>query len=178
MAAAAREFFLHGAIPAGSTAHAAIIALFGAWLGALRTEPARAEQPSDVIRMVDDLEVVADEVDDPPAGPQARAVSGRFWARHDQARQLTLLRCRQLRRSARRRPRTKAGAALPPMRPLPPADGAPIHTQALGYDMNRQITLKQFDRADSSSLQLRRAPLWAHAHLPQRSIGHYLCRCH
>src|SRR6266571_962164 len=75
VAAAAREFFLHGAIPAGSTAHAAIIALFGAWLGALRTEPARAEQPSDVIRMVDDLEVVADEVDDPPAGPQASAVS-------------------------------------------------------------------------------------------------------
>ena len=107
------SFFYAGPFLLDPLAHAPIIALFGAWLGTLRTEPARAEQPSDMIRMVDDLEVVADEVDDPPAGPQACPVAGRFGSRHDQARQLTLLRGRQLRRSARRRPRTKTSAALP-----------------------------------------------------------------
>jgi hypothetical protein len=41
-----------------------------------------------VIAVVHDVEVVADEIDDPPAGPQARAVAGRFRSRHDQPREL------------------------------------------------------------------------------------------
>src|SRR5437899_5952128 len=172
------SFFYPGPVLLDPLAHAAIVALFGAWLGPLRTEATRPEQPADVIRMVGDLEVVADEVDDPPAGPQACPVAGRFGSRHDQARQLTLLRCRQLRRSARRRPRTKTGAALPPMRPFPSAHGTPIHAQTFGHDMNGDLTLQQIDRAQPSPLELRRAPLWAHAHLPQRIIGHYLCRSH
>jgi len=45
-------------------AHATIVALLGARLGALRTEATRAQKPSDVIGMIDDLEVVADEVHD------------------------------------------------------------------------------------------------------------------
>src|SRR3989442_1974869 len=121
VAAVAREFFYPGPVLLDPRAHAAIVALFGAWLGPLRTETTRPEQPSNVIRMVGDLEVVADEVDDPPAGPQALPVTGRFRAPHAQTRQLTLLRGRQLRRAARRRPRPKTGAAFPPLPPLPTA---------------------------------------------------------
>jgi len=33
------------------------------------------------------------------------------------------------------------------MRALPPSHGAPIDAQALGDDMNREITLEQLDRA-------------------------------
>ena len=85
------SFFYPGPVPMDPLAHAAIVALFGAWLGPLRTEATRPEQPSHVIRVVGDLEVVADEVDDPPAGPQACPVAGRFGSCHDQARQLPLV---------------------------------------------------------------------------------------
>ena len=50
-------------------AHAAIVALFGAGLRPLRTEPAGAQQPPDMIGMVDDLELLSDDIDDPPARP-------------------------------------------------------------------------------------------------------------
>jgi len=96
--------------------------------------------------MVDDFELVPDEVDDPPAGPQARAVTGFFRPRHDQAHQLTALSGRQLRRSAGCRARAKAAAATPAIRPLPATYGASIHTQALGHDMHGDLSLEQFDR--------------------------------
>jgi hypothetical protein len=127
--------------------HAAIGALLRARLRPLRTEAARPEQSSDVIRMVNDLELVADHVDDPPARPQARPVAGGFGPGHDQARQLSSLRDRQLRRSTRRWARAKTRPALPTMGSLPPTDGAPIDTQAFGHDMYGEITLEQVDRA-------------------------------
>src|SRR2546425_11597354 len=140
VAAVAREFFYPGPVLLDPRAHAAIVALFGAWLGPLRTETTRPEQPSNVIRMVGDLEVVADEVDDPPAGPQACPVAGRFGSRPDQARQLTPLRGRQLRRAAPRPPRTKNRAGLPPMRPPPAAHRGPIPPPAVRYDTDRGPT--------------------------------------
>jgi hypothetical protein len=97
--------------------------------------------------MVGDLEAVADDVDDPPARPEARGVAGGFGPRHDQAHQLLSLRGRQLRRAPRRGARAKAGSALPMMRPLPPTHRAPIDTQALGHGMHGDITLEQIDRA-------------------------------
>src|SRR2546429_7414447 len=69
------SFFYPGPVPMDPLAHAAIVALLRARLGALRTEAARPQQSSDVIRMVSDLEVVADDVDDPPARPEARGVA-------------------------------------------------------------------------------------------------------
>ena len=141
-----RSFFYPGPVLLDPRAHAAIVALFRTRLGPLRREATRAKQSSDVIRMVDDLEVVADDIDNPPARPEARGVAGGFRPGHDQARQLPPLRDRQLRRPSRRRPRAKARPALPAMRALPPTHGAPIDTQALGYDMNWDITLEQVDR--------------------------------
>src|SRR5256712_10151883 len=113
------SFFYPGPVLLDPLAHAAIVALLRARLGALRTEAARPQQSSDVIRMVDDLEAVADDVDDPPARPEARGVAGGFRSGHDQARQLPPLRRRQLRRSTRRRTRPQAPPAPPPM-PAPP----------------------------------------------------------
>jgi hypothetical protein len=127
--------------------------------------------------MVGDVEVVTDEVDDPSTRPQMCAIPGRFRPGHHQARQLLLLLRRQLRRAPRCRARAQTGAALASMRPLPSADRAPIDTQALGDDMNGNLALEQFDRAKSSSLELSRAPLWAHAAPPTAEhslIGHYL----
>jgi hypothetical protein len=141
------SFFYPGPVLLDPLAHAAIVALPRARLGTLRTEATRPQQPPDVIRMVDDLELVADDVDNPPARPQARGIASRFRPRHDDAHQLTPLRRRQLRRSTRRGTRAKAAAAVPTVRPLPSADGAPIHTQALGHDMHGDLTLEEFDRA-------------------------------
>ena len=128
-------------------AHALIVALLGPRLRPLRTEATRTEQAADVIGMVDDLELLTNQIDDPPARPQACAIAGGFRPGHDQARQLPPLRGRQLRRSARCWARAQARPALPPMRALPPSHGAPIDAQALGDDMNREITLEQLDRA-------------------------------
>src|SRR2546428_9822053 len=92
--------------------------------------------------MVDDFELVPDEVDDPPAGPQARAVAGFFRPRHDQAHQLTALSGRQLWRSAGRGARAKAAAATAAVRPLPAAAGEALHTPALRHHHKRGLTLE------------------------------------
>src|SRR3989475_6666458 len=94
------SFFYPGPVLLDPLAHATIVALLGPRLGTLRTEAARPQQPPDVIRVVDDLEGVADEVDDPPAGPQTRAIARRFRPRPDHARQLPPLPGRQPWRSA------------------------------------------------------------------------------
>jgi hypothetical protein len=57
------------------------------------------------------------------------------------------LRRGELWRSAGRWARPQTGTALPAVRAFPSTDGAPIHPEALGHDMNRDITLEQFDRA-------------------------------
>jgi len=100
-----------------------------------------------MIGMVDDLELLSDDLDDPPARPQARGVAGGFRSRHDEARQLLALRGGQLRWPARRRAGPQASATTPPVRPLPSAHGPPIHAKAVGHDMHGDITLEQIDRA-------------------------------
>jgi hypothetical protein len=130
-----------------------------------------------VIRVVDDIEVLMDQVDDSSTGPQARAIAGRFRPRDDQARQPTALGRAELRRSPGGGPGAQASAALTSVRPLPSADGAPIDAQALGHDMNGDIALQQVDRAEASLLKFSRAPLWAHAVPPtgeHSRLGHYL----
>jgi len=124
-----------------------------------------------MIGVVDDVEAVTDEVNDPPARPQAGAIAGRFRPGHDEARQSLPLGRGQLGGSARRGPGPKADAALPSMGPLPSTNGPPIDTEALGHHMNGNVTLKEFDRAEPSPLELSRAPLWAHVPLPQESIA-------
>jgi hypothetical protein len=131
--------------------------------------------------MVDDIEVATDEVDDPPARPQAGAIAGRFWPGHDEARQSLPLGGGQLRRATGGGPGAEADAALSSVRPLPATDRPPIDAEAFGHDMNREVTLEEFDRAESSPLELSRAPLWAHAAPPtgeHNRLGHYLGRNH
>jgi hypothetical protein len=130
-----------------------------------------------VVRVVDDIEVVMNQVDDSPTRPQARAIAGRFRPRDDQARQPTALGRAELRRSPGGGPGAQAGAAQASVRPLPSADGAPIDAEPLGHDMNGDVTLEQGDRAESSLLEFSRAPLWAHAAPPTTEhsrLGHYL----
>src|SRR3989454_8175420 len=176
-----RSFFYRGPVHPNPLAHPLIITLLGPRLWSLRAEATRTEQSTDVIRMVGDVEVVTDEVDNPSARPQIRAIPGRFRPGDHQARQVLLLLCRQLWRAPRCRARAQAGAALASMRPLPSADRAPIDTQAFGDDMNGKLALEQFDRTESSSLKLSRAPLWAHAAPPtgeHSRLGHYFSRNH
>jgi hypothetical protein len=134
-----------------------------------------------VIRVVDDIEVVMNQVDDSPTRPQARAIAGRFRPRNDDARQSTALCRAELRRSPGGGPGAQAGTALASVRPLPSADGAPIDAEALGHDMNGDVTPEQGDRAESSLLEFSRAPLWAHPAPPTGEhslIGHYLGSYH
>jgi len=134
-----------------------------------------------VIGVVDDIKVVMNQVDDAPTRPQARAIAGRFGSRDDQARQSLSLGGAELRGSPGGRPGAQAGAALASVRPFPSADGAAIDTQALGHDMNGNVTLEQVDRAKSSLLKFSRASLWAHRAPPtgeHSRLGHYLGSYH
>ena len=158
-----------------------VVALFRARLWSLRTEPTGAEQAPDVIGMIDDIEVVMNQVDDSPARPQARAITGHFRPGNDHARQSTALRGAEFRRSPRGRPGAEAGAALSSVGPLPSPDGAPIDAQAVRHHMNGDIALKQVNRTEASLLEFRRAPLWAHAVPPtgeHSRLGHYLGSYH
>jgi hypothetical protein len=150
-------------------------------LRSLWTEPAGAEQAAHVIGVVDDIEAVTNQVDDSPARPQARAIAGRFRPSDDEARQSLPLGGSELWRSPGGRPGAQASAALASVCPLPSADGALIDAQALGHDLNRDVTVEQRDRAESPLLEFSRAPLWAHAAPPTEEhsrIGHYLNSYH
>src|SRR5262245_47512463 len=72
------SFFYRGPIDLDPLAHAPVVALFRARLGALRTEATGAEQAPHVIGMVDDREVPTDQVDNASTGPQAGAIAGCF----------------------------------------------------------------------------------------------------
>src|SRR3989442_4473422 len=177
MGAEVPEFFYPGPIVLNPLAHSAIVALLGPRLRPLRTEATRPEQPADVIGMVDDLELLPNQIDDPAARPQARAIAGGFRPGDDHARESPPLRRRELRRSTGRRACAQAGATLSAVRPVPSTDRAPIDAQALGDDMNGEVTLEQFNRAESSPLELSRAPLWAHVVPPTGKhsvLGPYL----
>ena len=176
-----RSFFYRGPIPVDPLAHPTIVALLRARLGSLRAEATGAKQAPHVIRMVDDIEVMPDQVDDAPTRPQAGAIAGRFRPGHDQARQSTALRGAELRGSTRGGAGTQPVATVSSVHPLPSTDGAPIDTDAVGHDMNRDVTLEEFDRAESPPLELSRAPLWAHVAPPTGEhslLGHYLGRTH
>jgi hypothetical protein len=132
----------------------------------LRTEATGAEQTADVIWMVDDVEVLANQVDDAPAGPQAGAVSGSLGAGDNQPRQALPLRRRELRRATGCGTRAQAGAPVPPVRLLPSAHRSPIDADTIGDDMHGEVTLEQLESMQPSTLELRRASLWAHAAPP------------
>jgi hypothetical protein len=175
------NFFYRGPINPEPLTHAPVVALFRARLGSLRTEATGAEQAPHVIRMVDNIEVLTDQVDDASTRPQAGAIAGRLRPGHHQTRQSTALRGAKLRRSPGGRPGAEAGAALSSVGPLPSPDGAPIDAKAVRHDMNGDITLKQVDRAEASLLEFSRAPLCAHAVPPtgeHSRLGHYLGSYH
>src|SRR5262245_25498563 len=171
------SFFYRGPLHLDPLTHATIVALFGAWLGALRSEATGAEQASHVIGMVDDLEVSTDQVDDSSTRPPAGAIAGRFGPGHDQAHQSTALPGADLRRSPRGRPGAEAAPALSSVGPLPSPHGAPIDAEAVRHHMHGDITLQQVDRTKASLLEFRRAPLWAHGVPPtgeHSPLGRYL----
>jgi hypothetical protein len=118
--------------------------------------------------MVDDTEVMPDQVDDASTRPQTGAIAGHFRSRDDKARQSVALRGAELRWSTRRGTGTRPVATTSSVRALPPTDGPPIDAEAVGHDMNREVTLEQLDRVESSALELSRAPLWAHVAPPHR----------
>jgi hypothetical protein len=125
--------------------------------------------------MVDDVEVATNQVDESSTRPQAGAIAGRFRPRDDQARQAAALPRTELRRSTGCRAGAQARATLLSVRPLPSPDGAPIDAQALRHHMNGDVTLQQVDRSESSPLELRGAPLWAHVAPPtgeHSALGH------
>jgi len=162
-------------------AHPLIVALLGAGLRPLRAEAARPEQSPDVIRMVDHFELTTHHLDDPATRPQACVIAGRFRPGYHQAGQSLPLGGAEFRWPTGCRTCPQPGAALAAVGPLPPTDGAPIDAEALGHDMNGDVTLEQVDRAKSPLLEFSRTPLWAHAAPPTEeysSLGHYLHRYH
>src|SRR3989454_6374686 len=101
-----------------------------------------------------------------------------FRPGHDHVRELASLGGGQLGRAPCGGPCLESRTTSPTIGTFPPPHGSPIHAEPLGHRMHGNITLEQFDGADAAPLEFRRTPLWAHAHLPQWSIGHYLCRSH
>ncbi len=176
-----RSFFYSGPVVLNPLAHAAIVTLLGPRLRPLRTEATCPEQTADVIGMVDDLELLTNQIDDPAARPQARAIADGFRPGDDHARESPPLRPRELRRSTGGPAGAQAGATLSSVHPLPSTDRTAIDAETLGDEMNGDVTLEQFSRAESSLLELSRAPLWAHVVPPtgeHSALGHYLHRNH
>jgi hypothetical protein len=127
--------------------------------------------------MVENIEAIADHLDDSPTRPQAGAIAGGFRPGDDKAGQVPALQGAELRRSTGRRPRAEPGGALSSVGPLPTPDGAPIDPEAVRHHMNGDLTLQQFNRTPPSPLQLSWAPLWAHRIPPtveHSALGHYL----
>ena len=175
------QFFYRGPLKLDPFAHAPIVALFRARLGALRTEATGPEQPPDVIGMVEDLEAIADQLDESPTRPQAGAIAGGFRSGDDEAGQVPALDGAELGRSTGRWPRAETGGALSSVSSLPTPDGAPIDTEAVRHHMNGDLPLQQFNRTQPSPLELSRAPRWAHRVPPtveHNVLGHYLHRNH
>jgi hypothetical protein len=172
-----RSFFYPGPVVTHPRAHPLIVALLGTRLRSLRAEATRAEQSPYVIGVVDDVKAAPDQIDEAAARPQAGAIAGGFRSGHHQARELAPLGRAQLRRSPGGRARAQAAAALASVRALPATDRASIDAETLRHDMNGGVTLKEFDRAQASPLELSRTPLWAHAVPPTEEhsvLGHYL----
>src|SRR5881296_2962891 len=94
-----RSFFYLRPLPLPPLADPAIVAFFGARLGALRAEATGAQQSADVVGMVDDVKAGADHLDDPSTRPQIRAIARSFGPSHDHAHQLAALGCGQLGRA-------------------------------------------------------------------------------
>ena len=127
--------------------------------------------------MVEDIEAIADQLDDSPTGPQAGAITGGFRPGDHEAGQLPALRGAEFRRSTGGRPCAETDGALPSVGPLPTADGAPIDPEAVRHHMHGDVTLQQVHRTQSSPLELGWAPLWAHRVPPtveHSVLGHYL----
>src|SRR5439155_10183583 len=114
-----RSFFYPGPVVLNPLAHALIVALLGPRLRPLRTEATRTEQAADVIGMVDDLELLTNQIDDPPARPQACAIAGGFRPGDDHTRESPSLRRRELRRSTGGPAGAQAGPPLSSVHPLP-----------------------------------------------------------
>src|SRR5215813_12661294 len=175
------SFFYRGPIDLDPLAHAPVVALFRARLGALRTEATGPEQPPDVVGMVEDLEAIADQLNESPTRPQAGAIAGGFRSGDDEAGQVPALDGAELGRSTGRWSRAETGGALSSVSSLPTPDGAPIDTEAVRHHMNGDLPLQQFNRTQPSPLELSRAPRWAHRVPPtveHNVLGHYLHRNH
>src|SRR5262249_14864506 len=85
------SFFYRGPVALEPLAYPTVVALFRAWLGSLRPEATGAEQSPDVIRMVADVEMLPNQVDDASTRPQAGAIAGRFRSCDDQAHEAPAL---------------------------------------------------------------------------------------
>ena len=164
-------FYLH---PLSPLTDPAIVALFGARLGPLRAEATGPQQSADVVGMVDDVKAGADYLDDPSTGPETRAIACGFRPGHDRAHQVPSLGGGQLGRAPYDWPRLEARTTSPTIGAFPP----PIYAEPSATACTGTSCWEQFDGADAAPLESRRAPLWAHAHLPRESKGHYLCRRH
>ena len=121
-----RSFFYPDPLLLDPRADPPIVALLGPRLGSLRTEAGRPEQPPHVVRMVDDIEMLTDQVDDPAARPQAGSIAGLLRPGDYQAGESASLRHREFRWSTGCRPGAQASAALSSVRLLPPTDRPPV----------------------------------------------------
>jgi len=127
--------------------------------------------------MVEDIEAIADQLDDSSTRPQAGAITSGFRPGDDEAGQLPPLYGAELPRSTRCRPRAETGGALSSVGPLPAPNGAPIDPEAVRHHMNGDLTLQQVNRTQPAPLELSGAPLWAHRVPPtveHNVLGHYL----
>jgi hypothetical protein len=58
------------------------------------------------------------------------------------------------------------------MRALPTPDRAAIDPEPVRDDVHGDVAFEHLDRPQPPAFEFSGAPLWAHRHLPQRSIGH------
>src|SRR5262249_59977711 len=93
--------------------------------------------------MVEDLEAIADQLDESPTRPQAGAIAGGFRSGDDEAGQVPALDGAELGRSTGRWPRAETGGGPSSGGSLSTPGGAPVGTQAVPPPLNGGLPPQQ-----------------------------------
>lgn len=129
-----------------------------------------------MVGVIADAEPLLDQVADPPACPQPRAMAGGLGPLENPPDERAALAGGQLRRTARSRARLNPRTALLPIRALPATDGPPIDAQPLGHHVHRDASLQKFDGLETPTFEFSRLSCGRSASLPTGEIRTLLTR--
>lgn len=104
-----------------------------------------------MIRVISDMESVANELHDPATGPEGGGIAERLGTAEDPSSERLPLPLRQLGRTPRGRASADARTPSPLVRTLPPSHRSSIDADHLGNDHGLQSLLQQRDGTQATA---------------------------